>query len=182
MKINRCFLMTVFLLLSACSGKNTSSFTELPIYPKAFSIKHYIDRPVKGAESLTFRVTSPFPAEEITTYIDNEMNVKGFKRPPMPYDALPSFSWSTFNSKTGNWEKTDKAPARYIASWTNENRNEIAWIGIDYAPYAKVKNWQNTAQVSFQITKFSEFKKETEELEKLMHKKTVRRQSSHQLN
>jgi len=169
MKINFCLLISGFLLLSACSGKDTSSFTELPIYPKAFSIKHYIDQPVKGAKSLTFRVTSTFPPEELTTFIDNEMKIKGFKRYPMSNDAPPSFVWSTFNAKTGNWEKTDKAPARYTASWTNEKRNEIAWIGIDYAPYAKVENWQTTAQVSFQITKFSQFKKSAEELEKLMH-------------
>ena len=169
MKISFYFMITVFLLLSACSEVNTSSFTDLPVYPKAFTIKHYIDRPVKGAKALTYRVTSPFPAEEITTYIDNEMKEKGFKRYQMPNDALPSFSWSTFSSKTGNWEIAEKEPARYTASWKNEKRNEIAWIVIDYAPFAKVENWQTTAQVSFQITKFSEYKRATEELKKLMH-------------
>ncbi len=118
---------------------------------------------------MTYRVASSFPAGEITAFIDNEMTVKGFKRYQMPNDALPSFSWSTFSPKTGNWKITEKVPARYAASWKNEKNDEIAWIVIDYAPYAKVENWQTTAQVSFQITKLSEFKRAEEELEKLMH-------------
>ena len=91
----------------------------------------------------------------------------------MPHVSVPSFSWVNFNPKTGNWEKTDKVPARYVASWTNENRNEIAWIVIDYALYPKVENWQATAQVSCQIAKFTDFKRDMEGLEKLIHNKRV---------
>jgi len=87
----------------------------------------------------------------------------------MPYQADQSFSWTTLNTTTGRWEKTDKVPARFLASWTNENRDEIAWIVIDYSPRAKIVKWADTAQVSCQIAKLSDFKKDFEAAEKMMH-------------
>ena len=174
MKNNLRLLITLFfLILPACTGKGVNSFTELPLLQKAFEVKHFNDRTAKGAKSLIYKITTPFPAEEVTTFIDHDMQNKGFKRYPMPYDAVQSFSWVTFSPKTGNWEKTDKVPARYVASWTNENRNEIAWVVIEYAPYSKVENWQGTAQVSCQIANFTDFKRDTKALEKLMHNKRV---------
>ena len=109
MKSMLLFLMTiVFLITTACKGANTKSFTDLPVSQKAFDVQHFNDRPAKGAKAVIYKVATHFPAEEVTNFIDQEMQKKGFKRYLMPYQAGRNFSWTTLHPTTGMWEKTDK--------------------------------------------------------------------------
>lgn len=163
------FMIFVFLITSACNSANTKSLTDLPVIQQAFDVERFNDRPAKGAKAVIYKVTTPFPAEEVTSFIDSEMRKKGFRRYLMPYQAGRSFSWTTLNPTTGIWDKTDKVPARFLASWTNENRDEIAWIVIDYSPRAKIAKWEDTAQVSCQIAKLTDFNKDSEAVDKMMH-------------
>jgi len=163
------FITSVFLLTAACNDTKTKSLTDLPVTPKAFDVQRFNDRPAKGAKAVIYKVATPFPAEEVTNFIDSEMRKKGFRRYLMPYEESRGFSWTTLNPTTGIWDKTDKVPARYIASWTSENRDEIAWIVIDYSPRAKIAKWENTAQVSCQIAKLTDFNKDSEAVDKMMH-------------
>lgn len=163
------FMTIVFLIITACNGANTKSLTDLPVIHNAFDVQRFNDRPAKGAKAVIYKVATHFPAEEVTNLLDQEMQKKGFKRYLMPSQAGRSFSWTTLNPTTGIWDKTDKVPARFLASWTNENRDEIAWIVIDYSPHAKIAKWEATAQVSFQIAKLTDFNKDSEAVDKMLH-------------
>ena len=155
------------IVLASCSNEQKRIFTELPVHPEAINVQYSNDRIVKGVTSLTYKVKIPFPASETINFIESNVTKKGFIRFNIPFMALPAFKWSNFNPKSGDWEETNKIPARYSARWINESKDEIIWIVVDYSFANKTDDWQNTAHVSLQISSFSQFKKEMEAIREI---------------
>ena len=160
-------LVIIFVVIASCSNDQSKDFTEFPVHPEAINAHYSKDLIAKGVVSLTYNVEIPFPAIEITNFIENDVTKKGFIRYDIPFKALPNFKWSNFNPKTGEWEETNTIPARYSANWVNESKNEIIWIVVDYSSANKSEDWQNTAHVSLQISSFSQFKKEMEAIREI---------------
>jgi len=163
------YICILFLILTACSGIKSDTLTELPIYPNASEIKYNYDYPTKGVNTLVYIVTTPFPADEVISYIDNEIQHKGFKRYKIPRNTPPYFSW-IYNPGNFRWEKAVKAPAKYFASWVNDKKDEIvmAWIDIGYLYDSTGSSMKETATINLNITRFSESKKLMLRTEKLM--------------
>ncbi|MDY6880226.1 MAG: hypothetical protein SV686_08275 [Thermodesulfobacteriota bacterium] len=161
-------LMVVGLIaFTSCSKEQKRSFTELPVYPEAINAQYFNDHVAKGVASLTYKVKIPFPASETINFIEHNVTAKDFIRYNISFMALPGFKWSNFNPKSGEWEETNKIPARYSTSWVSESKNEIIWIVVDYSSANETEDWQNTAHVSIQIASFSQFKKEMEAIRQI---------------
>ncbi len=162
------FIMVIlFVVIASCSNDQKRTYSELPVHPEAINAQYSNDRIAKGVTSLTYKVKIPFPASETINFIENNVTKKGFIRYKIPFMALPGFKWSNFNPKSGEWEETDKIPARFSAYWVNENKNEIIWIVVDYSYANKKDDWQNTAHVSLQISSFSQFKEGMEAIKEI---------------
>lgn len=167
---NYFYICILFLSLPACSGIKSDTLTELPICPDASEIKYNYDYPQKGVNTLTYIVTTPFPADEVISYIDKEIQLKGFKRYKIPRNTPPYFSW-IYNPGNYRWEKAVKAPAKYFASWVNNQKDEIvmAWIDIGYPYDSTGSSMKETATINLNITRFSEAEKLMLRTDKLMN-------------
>jgi hypothetical protein len=167
---NHLTVLLMILLLVSCSSQYKNRISILPICQGAFDIKYYHNRPAKGIDAITYKIRSKFPPDNLILCIDNKLKLNGFKQYKDTIVSHPTFTWYSFNPQSNSiWEKTDKAPASYFASWVNEKSDLYIWSMIDYPPdsYNKLPG---TVRISIQITMFSEYKKEIDSLSPINRK------------
>lgn len=157
MKLTLKFIIVSYFILilfvgEICSETDPFHQINLPIYPDAINAETLIDKPVKGAKALVYNVSMQFPAEELTTFYNTEMLKMGFH--PSPEEEIGSFSWESFNYKTGEWEKASKAPARYTATWVNLDKSIRIWLYVAYKYDGMNDSWKITPLVSCNIAKY----------------------------
>ncbi|WP_136525411.1 hypothetical protein [Geomonas ferrireducens] len=138
----------------------------LPIYPGATNLKIHQDKPAKGAKATTYRVSTAFPAADLTEFFNKEMTKRGFGKFYDPIECLNQFAWNTNNPRTGKWEIAKKPPARYVAMWSNRKEDQLLWVAIDFKPNQK-ETW--TAHVSVQVARLSAYLKEVDMIRKMTH-------------
>ena len=162
-------VLFVFTITGRANGVDFPNFS-LPIYPDAANQKTHLDKPAKGVKAATYRVSTVFPARDLTEFYNKEMTKSGFRKYHDPLDALTQFRWNSFNSRTGDWEPTQQPPARYTAKWSNEKEDQFVWLVIDFKPSQK-KPQNGNASVSIQVARFSEYLKELDKIKKNTHNK-----------
>ncbi len=159
--------LLVFMVTVRANGVDFPNFS-LPIFPGATNQKTHLDKPAKGVKSATYRVSTVFPARDLTEFYNKEMTKRGFRKYHDPLDALTEFQWNTFNSRTGGWEATRQLPARYTAKWSNEKNDQLVWVVVDFKPSQKEKQ-NGTASVSVHVARYSAYLKELDEIKKSTH-------------
>ena len=110
------------------------------------------DSPAKGAKAVAYDLNIDFPAKSLTDFYDKKMKLLGFY--PLPEQGIGTFKWEDFNSISGDWEETDKIPARYTATWVNSEKSQRIWLYIAYKPRKGEEDWAKTAFVSCNMSKF----------------------------
>ena len=142
----------------------------LPVYPGATNQKTHLDKPAKGVNAATYRVSTVFPARNLTEFYNKEMAKRGFRKYHDPLDVLTQFQWNTFNSRTGDWEPTRQPPARYTAKWSNEKDDQLVWVVVDFKSGPKEQQ-KGTASVSVHVARYSAYLKELDVIKKSVHNK-----------
>ena len=144
---------SLFILLiiagTGCTKSEPISDVKLPEHPDAINPNLIIDSPVKGAKALVYQIKVSFPATEITEYFDIEIKKLGFIKSPT--ESIGMFKWKSFNQKTGEWEETNKVPARYRATWVDPDKNMRIWLNLKYKKDSTNLNWEETLYVSCNI-------------------------------
>ena len=154
-KCSPAFLFIIFIIVAmGCSKSEPFPNIQLPIHPKAIDPKLLIDKPVKGAKALVYKIQTPFPANEITSFYENEIAKLGFHRAPVK--QIATFKWENFNNRTGEWEETDTVPARYTATRVNSDRSIRIWLYMVYKYNYNDKNWKENLTVSCNIADYFE--------------------------
>ena len=94
----------------------------------------------------------PFPAQELTAFYDTELQKMGYER--FPEDRYATFQWMNFNYKSGEWEKTTTAPARYTATWVDHQKTTKIRLYIVYRYDGANAEWNVTPLVSVNMSRF----------------------------
>ena len=150
------YLLLAFSFSVACTRDPFPNIT-LPVHPKAIQPRNEYNAPFKGAKATTYKLRMPFPAEELTVFYDTELQKMGYERVPM--DRIFTFSWMSFNYKSGEWEKTTTVEgARYTAAWVDHQKTTKIWLYIAYQYDGAYAEWNITPLVSINIAKMTDFK------------------------
>jgi len=129
----------------------------LPVHPDAASIKRMNDRPAKGAKAVAYHVSVQFPASKIIEFYNLELASMGYVPFKDTSSSRPSGLWSTFNNRSGEFEKTTKPPGRYIAHWVGSAKKTWIWLVISYKYNGIDPTWKATAIVSCNMAKYSAY-------------------------
>jgi hypothetical protein len=156
-------LLATILVLSWTScdqnshNNSHSSSIDLPIYKNAYSIKRGTETSLK-CSYLHYEIKINFPAEEVINYYDNafaHMNFRNYSE-----DGYGMRRWENFNYSSGEWEPTNDAPARFIATWVDEKQKRRAVLSLGYEYKANTnKEWKNVLLVDCKVCPFFDFRK-----------------------
>lgn len=145
------FILLLTLSFIACTRDPFPS-TSLPVHPRAISPEVRCNSPIKGAKAAVYKIRMSFPAQELTTFYDTELQKMGYER--VPVDSVFTFQWMNFNSKSGEWEKTTTTPARYTAAWADHQKMTKIWLYIAYREDGSNADWNVTPLVSVNMSRF----------------------------
>jgi len=155
----RAVLFISLLALSfsiACTRDPFPNIT-LPVHPRAINADIKYNAPFNGAKAAAYKIRMPFPAQELTTFYDTELQKMGYER--VSEDTIFTFKWMSFNYKSGEWEKTTTVEgARYTAAWVDRQKTNKIWLYIAYRYDGANAAWNVTPEVSINIAKVSDFK------------------------
>jgi hypothetical protein len=116
----------------------------LPVHPDAISI-------------VAYHVSVPFPAAKIIEFYNREIAFMGYVPLNAMIESRPLGRWSSFNSRTGEFEETIKPPGRYVAHWVDDAEKTWIWLVISYKYNGTNPSWKTTAIVSCNMAKYSAY-------------------------
>jgi len=143
-------LLVNFHICYAEQGNALSKIT-IPIYEKAYSITDTTSK-TAGGTSVFYKVGLPFPGVEVISFYNKVFQEQGYL--PFSEDEYGNRRWENLNPSTGNWEKTDHVPARYIATWVDRNRTTRIVLFIRYKYDYNDKAWEKTLLVNCSKEKY----------------------------
>jgi hypothetical protein len=157
--LSRAILFISLLALSFLVACTRDPFPNimLPVHPRAINPEIKYNAPFNGAKAAAYKIRMPFPAQELTTFYDTELQKMGYER--VPEDTVFTFHWMNFNYKSGEWEKTTIAEgARYTAAWVDHQKTTKIWLYIAYRYDGANAEWNVTPVVSVNMAKLSDIK------------------------
>jgi hypothetical protein len=146
------FILFLIIIFIGCSKKDPFPEIQLPKYPNAINPELLVNRPAKCAKALVYKLNIPFPATEVTTFYNDEIEKLGFSQAPV--ESIATFKWENFNEKTGEWEETNSVPARYTATWINPDKSIRIWLYMAYKYKYGNQDWEKTLEVSCNIADY----------------------------
>ncbi len=159
----RFYILSIFVLLtfsvSVLISCEADPFPEilLPVHPDAISTKRMNNRPAKGAKAVAYHVSVNFPATKVMEFYNRELTAMGY----VPFNdrssSRPSDLWSSYNYKTGEFEKTTKPPGLYKSNWVDSAKKTWIWLSISYKYDGADPSWDTTATVSCNMAKYSAY-------------------------
>lgn len=138
------FIAATYIAIVSCMPLSTAN--GFPVYPGGFSVK----KETGGADRITrvfFKVKIKFPAKDVINFY--EKYLKSLKYIPYRKDEYGMAQWENFNSSTGNWEKTDRIPARYISSWVDNGKHKRIIFRMWYKYNINDPDWEKVLLVEF---------------------------------
>ncbi len=151
------FILLLALSFSVACTRDPFPNITLPVHPKAINPEFENNAPFKGAKAVAYKIRMPFPAQELTTFYDTELQKMGYER--VSADTVFTFQWMNFNYKSGDWKKTTTVEeARYTAAWVDHQKTNKIWLYIAYRYDGANADWNITPLVSISIAKAADFK------------------------
>lgn len=129
----------------------------LPVHPDAISTKRMNDKPIKGAKAVAYLVSIKYPASTIIEFYNRELSSMGYVPLNAANESRPLRKWSSFNSRTGKFEETEKPPGAYVAHWVDNSKETWIWLMVSYKYDGADPSWDNTAIVSCNMAKYSAY-------------------------
>jgi len=153
------FILLMSALITSTKAADSDPFPNitLPVHAKAINPTTKYNSPFNGAKTAVYTIKISFPAKDLTDFYDSQLKKMGYERFPQEGDG-GTFEWMNFNNRSGQWEKTKSAPARYTAAWVNQQQTLKIWLYIAYKYDGANPEWTTTPFVSINIGKLSDLK------------------------
>ncbi len=157
--LNRIGIPILILFFVGCT--DSSSVTNLPVYPNAYEIKHYTDDTF-GVVGVFCKVKVDYPALKVIEFYENFASSDDYL--PYPDDGYAMHRWEQFNPKTAEWDESQGVPARYIGSWTDSQKTKRIVLTIRCGYDVSNKNGKSVLWVDYKEMPFFDIR-EIEALE-----------------
>jgi len=149
-------LWGVFILSKR--GKTSDLFNDidLPVYPQGYLVIEGFEEAI-SSRYLVYRVKIAFPASGTRKFYNE--NFKKIKFSPFSEDGYGLRRWEDFNYKSGEWEKTEKVPAKYIATWVDKAKEKRITLVLEYRyEGGDDTEWKNILLVDCKVSPFFDFR------------------------
>ena len=114
-------LIVVTILFAFSTVQCSSLFPdiEIPVYKTGYDVKKGINKKFKSKYTF-YKINSKFPAKEVIEFYHTNFKRMGFIQ--YSEDGYGKGRWENFDSNSGQWEPTNSMPARYIATWIDNDK------------------------------------------------------------
>ena len=150
---NLLVILFLTIIVFSCKTPQKEEFQNirLPLYPTGYDIKKGYDKTIK-CNYLIYKINKSFPAKDAVNFLVDEFNKMDVQE--NTGDGKGTMRWEAFDSRTGSWEKTEKPPARFVATWVGPKKERIFLLQLYYKLDSGKTDWQNILHVDCKVCKY----------------------------
>jgi hypothetical protein len=159
-------LIAMTAIFSSISCGDPFSEIDLPILTKALYVERGFSKKL-NAKYLIYKLDRSFPAMDVIEFYNEKFKDEHLIR--FSEDGHGVGQWVDLNPTTGKWEKTDKPPARYIATWVDIEKKIRIVLSLRYKyDGADAEKGKKTLIIDLKATNFFDLRKLENQIKKKM--------------